>query len=143
MSAESDSNQVLGTAMITVALLAPAAVAPQELWAKVLMAVQVAFMAWLVVRRPRSVLLSRLGQAWPDRFKTSQARNPLGVRIAQVLGLVATSAALVAALSGWSTACQLLLAVAITSGLTNLFLSYCIGCEIADGVEAKRVARQA
>ncbi|MFM7147285.1 MAG: hypothetical protein ACKOW5_13245 [Actinomycetales bacterium] len=57
MPSINSSHQVLGTAMVTVALLAPAAVAPQEMWAQLLMVAQVLFMTWLVIRRPQSDLL--------------------------------------------------------------------------------------
>lgn len=143
MSTLNASHQVLGTATVTVALLVPAAVAPQEAWAHALMAVEVVFMAWLVIRRPRSRVLSRLGSAWPTRLTNSRQLNPTGVRIAQVLGLVGTLFALISALLGWPTASQFLLAIAITSGITNLFLGYCIGCEIANGMQARKAAHQA
>lgn len=142
MSSFNMSHQVLGTAMVTVALLAPAAVSPQEAWAQVLMAVQVVFMTWLVIRRPRSGLLSRLGTAWPARLIDSPRLNPRGVRIAQVLGLGVTVAALIGALLGWTEVSRFLLAIVITSGITNLFLGYCIGCEIADGMQARKAAHQ-
>lgn len=129
--------------MVTVALLAPAAVAPQEMWAQLFMVAQVLFMTWLVIRRPQSDLLSRLGSAWSARLGDSPQLNPTGVRIAQLLGLVVTLAALVTAHLGWPTASQFLLAIAVTSGITNLFLGYCIGCDIVDGMQARKAAHQA
>jgi hypothetical protein len=136
-------DQVLGTAIVTVALLVPAIVAPQESWAKACMAVQVVLFAWLVLCRPSSNFLLRLGSMWPARYSVDRRLNSSGVRIAQVLGLVATSAALASALLGWQSACQFLLAVAITSALTNLFLGYCIGCEIAETAQSRKAARRA
>lgn len=140
MTRRDQVDQVLGAAVVTVALLTPAAVAPQELWAKACMAAQVVLFAWLLWRRPSAGILSRLGAAWPARFSKGRRLDPSGVRIAQFLGLVATSAALVSALAGLQSVCQFLLAIAIASALTNLFLGYCIGCEIADTAQARKAA---
>lgn len=140
MSARAGSEQVFGAALVTLILLVPAALVPQAVWAQAFMAVQMAFMAWLVLRRPHSRFLAAVGRTWPSRFTGRPRLNEAGIRLAQMLGIVVTGAALICAVAGWTTLSQFLLAVAIASALTNLLAGYCIGCDIAQAADARRHA---
>jgi hypothetical protein len=140
MPRRTGSQQVLGAALVTLLLLVPAALAPQAPWAQVCMVIQIAFMAWLVLRQPNARFLAAIGRTWPSRFTGIPHLNEAGIRLAQILGIVVTAAALICAVVGWTTLSQLLLAVAIASALTNLLAGYCIGCDIAQAVHARRHA---
>lgn len=140
MSMRGGSEQVFGAALVTLLLLVPAALVPQAVWAQACMAVQMAFMAWLLLRKPKSRFLAALGQRWPSRFTGVPRLNEAGVRLAQILGIAVTAAALMCAVVGWTTLSQLLLAVAIASALTNLLAGYCIGCEVTRAADARRHA---
>jgi hypothetical protein len=142
MSLRGGSEQVFGAALVTLLLLVPAALVPQALWAQACMAVQMAFMAWLVLRRPNSRFLAAVGRAWPSRFTGMPRLNETGIRVAQMLGIIVTAAALICAAAGWTTLSQFLLAVAIASAMTNLLAGYCIGCDISEAVAGKSHAHQ-
>lgn len=142
MSMRGGSEQVFGAAFVTLLLLVPAALVPEALWAQACMAVQLTFMAWLVLRRPNSRFLAALGQRWPSRFTGVPRLNEAGVRLAQILGIAVTAAAWICAIAGWATLSQLLLAIAIASALTNLVAGYCIGCDISEVAAGKRRAHQ-
>lgn len=142
MSIRAGLEQVFGAALVTLILLVPAALVPQAAWAQACMAVQVVFMAWLVLRRPNSRFLAAVGRAWPSRFTGIPRLNEAGIRLAQMLGIVVTGAALICAVAGWTTLSQFLLAVAIASALTNLLAGYCIGCDISEVSARKSHAHQ-
>jgi hypothetical protein len=142
MSMRAGSEQVLGAALVTLLLLVPAALVPQASWAQVCMVIQLAFMAWLVLRKPNARFLTTIGRKWPSRFTGISHLNEAGIRLAQMLGIAVTAAALACAVVGWTTLSQFLLAVAIASALTNLLAGYCIGCDISDAAAGKRHARQ-
>jgi hypothetical protein len=138
MSMREGSEQVLGAALVTLLLLVPAALVPQAPWAQVCMAVQLALMVWLVLRQPNARFLAVIGRKWPSRFTGISHPNEAGIRLAQMLGIVVTAAALISAVVGWTTLSQFLLAVAIASALTNLLAGYCIGCDITQAADERR-----
>lgn len=133
-----DFDGVMGLSLVTIALLGPAALSPSSHWAQLLMVAQILAFAWVLFAPDRAPWLDRLGSRWPDRLADGAHLIPSGVRLARVLGLVVTSLALIAAVAGQPSVSQLMLAIAVASAITNLFLRYCIACDVSRAVMSRR-----
>ena len=133
-----DANGVMGLSLLTIALLGPATLAPSSLWAQVLMAAQIIVFAWVCLARGQVSWIDRLGRTWPDRLADGTHLVPAGVRWARVMGLVVTSLALITAAAGHPSFSRLMLAIAVTSAVTNLFLRYCVACDLSRAVMNRR-----
>lgn len=129
---------VMGLSLLTIALLGPAALSPSSRWAQVLMAVQIIVFSWVCLVPGQVSLIDRLGRIWPDRLADGTHLVPAGVRLARVIGLVVTSLALMSAVAGHPSFSQLMLAIAVASAFTNLFLRYCIACDLSRAVMTRR-----
>lgn len=133
-----DVEGVMGLSLVTIVLLGPAALAPSSRWAQLLMASQIIVFAWACFVPARASWLDRLGRRWPDRLAQGTHLVPSGVRLARAVGLIVTSLALIAAVAGHPALSQLMLAIAVTSAITNLFLGYCIACDLSQTVISRR-----
>lgn len=128
----------MGLSLVTIVLLGPAALAPTSRWAQLLMASQIIVFAWISLAPARASWIVRVGRNWPDRLADGTHLTPSGVRLARAVGLVVTSLALLAAIAGYPSFSQLMLAIAVTSAITNLFLGYCIACDLSRTVMSRR-----
>lgn len=133
-----DVDGVMGISLVTIVLLAPAALAPSSRWAQLLMAAQILVFAWVILAPGQAAWFDRLGRRWPDRLADGAHLLPAGVRLARAMGLVVTSLALVAAVDGHPSVSQLMLAIAVASATTNLFFGYCIACDLSRAVLGRR-----
>ena len=133
-----DFDGVMGLSLVTIALLGPAALSPSSRWAQLLMAAQIVMFAWVILAPSQASWLDRLGRRWPVCLADGTHLLPAGVRLARVMGLVVTSLALIAAIGGHPSVSQLMLAIAVASAITNLFLRYCIVCDLSRAVMSRR-----